>query len=325
MQSDSTMKRVAVVSYMPGHAYSDAHWPKAGLATRRSTLDTMCEGHHVKVLPLPVRKGGHLHWQQGAHWVVLEIEADVYEERDGFVTFHRGQVVFHGLAPEAREYIRERGLPVPSALPFPVVVADWARGEVGDDAVILGASGTQVRAGRYSLAYTTDGTGGVGQYGLSVSAHGDVTAGDFGLAFTRFGRRAVAGDHGVARCHECGTAGAGKLGVAITDTGGEALAGELGVAIGRMGGNATAGQEGIALACEDMGGHTGLARAGPGGIALAVGSEGRAAAETGGVMILVVGGRAHVAYVGVDGIQPNTPYRLDEGGRFVVAEPSPSP
>ena len=41
---------VAVVSYMPGHAHSDAHWPPSGPVTREETIDTLPTGSDVSVL-----------------------------------------------------------------------------------------------------------------------------------------------------------------------------------------------------------------------------------------------------------------------------------
>jgi len=261
MQPDATEKHFAVVSYMPGHEYSDAHWPESGMATREA-LDRLTKPHHATVLAFPVRRGGHLHWQAGGRWVVFEIAAADYREQGGLVDFSRGDVIFHGDAREAREYLRRRGLPVPSALPTPVIAEDWGSAEAGDNSVILGASESHVRAGEFSLAYAVDGIAEAGRYGYAFCGIGDVKAGEWGVAVTRWGTRATAGDHGLARCDEFGTATAGRLGIAVADTGGAAIVGELGVAVGFMGGSALTGEGGIALACEDMGGMTGLARAG---------------------------------------------------------------
>jgi hypothetical protein len=108
--------------------------------------------------------------------------------------------------------------------------------------------------------------------------------------------------------------------VAIADTGGDAVVGKMGVAIGMFNGNATAGDEGLAVAREDMAGYAGAAKAGARGVALAFGDEcGTVAAGNGGILIVVVNGRAHVAHVGENGILPDVAYGIDEEGRWVAA------
>lgn len=320
MRHEAGPTRVAVTSYVPGEDAWAPRWPTSGPATLAAVTAKLEELHRdVRVLGFPVRNGGYLHWQAGACWVVLRIDEGEYVEHDGLVDFKSGEVLFHGPAPEAREYIRARGLPVPSAIPTPIVVADWGEREAGDDAILLGGEGTRLKAGKHSLVYASEGTVHAGDYGYAISHIGDVVAGEHGYALTLYGTRATAGWLGVAKCDEFGHARAGKLGVAISETRGLAEVGEFGVAVGLLCANAIAGDEGVALACEDMGGSTGVARAGRRGVAMALGPEGRVAAGEGGSLIIVVNGRAHVAHVGENGIEAGVLYALSEQGNFARA------
>jgi hypothetical protein len=323
MAQSEARPRVAVCSYMPGHAYTDAGWPASGPVTWDELAARLPKDHHVKVLEIPVCLPAHLHFQRGAQWVVLELAAPECEVRDGRVAFRHAVVVFHGPAQEARAYLESRGLPGPSSFAPPEVVADWASGSVGQSGLILGGN-SRVRAGDRGLAHATAGAARAGRYGIAVSTgFAAVEAGDHGVAVTTHGTSAVAGDLGLARCDEFGVARAGRLGVAVADEGGQASVGDLGVAVGMHGGNAAAGTEGIALALESMAGFTGIARARERGIALATGSEGAVSAGPGGVLLVVRDGRGHVAHVGEGGIQPYVADRVDDDGRWVPADTPP--
>jgi hypothetical protein len=278
--------------------------------------------HHVTVQALPLEVGASLHWQEGAQWVVLEIEEGDSEIRDGVVTFRRAVVLFNGPAREGRDFIVARGVPAPSSLTPLTIVPDWSSGVTGQFGTIVGGNVESVAAGQCGLAYAKAGHVRAGHSALAISDFADVEAGDWSLAVTHHGLSAVAGVGGLARCDEFGTARVGRVGIAIAECRGTAIAGDNGLAVGWMAGNAEAAEEGVALALEDMGGMAGAAKAGERGIAIGVGEEATVAAGEAGVLILVVKGRAHVAYVGEDGILPAVSYRLDEGGRFVPAEPA---
>jgi hypothetical protein len=83
-------------------------------------------------------------------------------------------------------------------------------------------------------------------------------------------------------------------------------------------GTATAGYEGTATA-----GHEGTATAGDGGTATA-GYEGTATAGDKGTLIIRRWDgkryRTVVGYIGENGLEPDTPYKLNEAGKFVKAD-----
>ena len=123
------------------------------------------------------------------------------------------------------------------------------------------------------------------KYPQSLVLYDTATAGDEGTA--------TAGDRGTATAGDRGTATAGDYGTATAGNEGTATAGDRGTATAGDQGTATAGDRGTATAGED------------------------------GVLIIQRWNgkryRYQVANVGEDGILPNTPYQLDEDGKFVKA------
>ncbi|WP_222426189.1 hypothetical protein [Pseudomonas aeruginosa] len=153
-----------------------------------------------------------------------------------------------------------------------------------------------------------------------VGAYGTATAGDEGTA--------TAGDEGTATAGDKGTATAGDWGTATAGDWGTATAGDLGTATAGDWGTATAGDEGTATA-GDWGtataGDWGTATAGDKGTATA-GDKGTATAgEKGEIRIRYWDEKTEryrtvIGYIGEDGLEPNTHYRLDDNHRFVKVE-----
>jgi hypothetical protein len=100
---------------------------------------------------------------------------------------------------------------------------------------------------------------------------------------------------------------------------GTATAGDRGIATAGYRGIARAGDRGIAMA-----GDYGIARAGDYGTATA-GYGGTATAEDGGIIqICYYAGkrrRIKTGYIGEDGLNPNTPYRLNDKHDFEEVTP----
>ena len=126
---------------------------------------------------------------------------------------------------------------------------------------------------------------------------------------------AVAGDRGAARAGTYGNAIAGIQGVAMAGYMGTATAGDHGTAISGDHGTATAGRQGVATSGyhgKSVSGNHGTSATGKWGVAMA--------GQFGTLMIKRGDGvreRTEIAYVGENGIKPNTPYWLDEDGKFV--------
>jgi hypothetical protein len=295
------MKHYAVSSFVSDAAY---HWPIAGAVERDDVLRGMRDRSNFTVLSLPCRQPQSLHWQAHARWAVLEIDDSDFAEQDGVVDFRRGVVLFNGPPPEACQFIRGLGLPVPSSLGEVRLGDNWEDVRAGDYGVAIGGWDVTASAGRCGFALAHQGKAIVGECGVAASPFAEVTAGERGYAVTVYGKRATAGDGGLATVNEFGEARAGSGGIAITDLGGTAVAGDHGLAIARWGSAAVAGDQGIAFAWNSGGYDNGTAQAGEGG-ALVIRWDDRGR------------DRLAVAHVGENGIKPNTPYRLDERGRFV--------
>ena len=116
----------------------------------------------------------------------------------------------------------------------------------------------------------------------------------------------TAGYGGTATAGNSGTATAGNWGTATAGYGGTATAGNSGTATAGNRGTATAGYWGTATA-----GYGGTATAGKMGIISIRHWDGKRY-------------RLIVGYVGEDGIEANTPYRV-EGGKLVEAKPAATP
>jgi hypothetical protein len=165
----------------------------------------------------------------------------------------------------------------------------WFKEESGQN-VFVGFYGT-AKAGNRGVAIT-------GSYGTAIAGnHGTANAGYIGTAQAGNYGTAQAGDYGIANAGYMGTAKAGKGGTAKAKICGTAIAGEYGDAIADYMGTANAGDEGTAQA-----GDEGTAQAGDKGI----------------IMIKYYDPeknrtRVIIGYVGEDGIEPNTPYIVQDG------------
>ena len=139
---------------------------------------------------------------------------------------------------------------------------------------------------------------------------GTATAGYEGTATAGYEGTATAGKWGTATAGNWGTATAGYEGTATAGYEGMATAGKWGTATAGDGGMATAGKWGTATA-----GDGGTATAGYGGTATA--------GDKGTLIIRRWDGKRYrtvVGYIGENGLEPNTPYKLNDAGEFVKAD-----
>jgi hypothetical protein len=223
----------------------------------------------------------------------LEIDERVFVDKEGLVQFSQGDVIFNGPPQDACKFIRARGLPVPSSLKEVKVGGDWDSVSTGERGVSIAGWHSRAESGRYSLAYAKQGTAIVGEHGVATAGFGEAIAGDHGVSVATYGA-ACAGDFGIAiACNEFLISRAGDRGLAV------AAFGHSG------GGTAIAGKGGVALTQGD--GSTPTVQADEGGVLAMLWDDGRR-------------WRLAVAYVGENGIQPNTPYRLSEDGSFIPAK-----
>ncbi len=117
---------------------------------------------------------------------------------------------------------------------------------------------------------------------------------DAGIVGPIVGGTATAGYEGTATAGDKGTATAGNEGTATAGKWGTATAGDGGTATAGDGGTATAGYEGTATA-----------------------------GDKGTLIIRRWDGKRYrtvVGYIGENGLEPNTPYKLNDAGEFVKAD-----
>ena len=224
--------------------------------------------------------------EKGRLGQVIETYADHIIDLNGKCKYPFGWVLFTGDLMEAARIVSQR-YPKTQVL-FGTATAD-NRGTA-----TAGYQGTAT-AGDY-------GTATAGNYGTATAGnYGTATAGNRGTATAGYRGTATAGDRGTATAGDFGTATAGNYGAATAGYRGTATAGYQGTATAGYQGTATAGDQGTATA-----GDRGTATAGEDGVLIIQRWNGKRY-------------RYQVANVGEDGILPNTPYQLDEDGKFVKA------
>jgi len=146
-------------------------------------------------------------------------------------------------------------------------------------------SGSREGATNFLLANGGQGKAVIGAWVANPSSNGHATAGDYGTATAGEGGTATAGEGGTATASKFGTATALDYGTANAGAWGTATAGFKGTATAGFGGTTTAGFKGK-LAIDYWDGTR---------------------------------SRTKVGYIGEDGLEPNTPYKLDETFNFVKA------
>lgn len=290
------MKRYAVSSFISDLAarYHCFHWPESGVTTREDVIRGMPNLDDFNVLSLPCQHPERLHWQDFSRWVVLEIDEKDCVEKAGQIQFKNGNVIFNGSPREACKFLKEREFPVPCSLKEVKVGGDWESVSTGKSGISIAGWHSKSEAGDNGFAYVHEGIAISGEHGIAISVFGDAATGDHGVSAAIYGSDASAGNFGIAiACNEFQTSKAGDGWLAIAAFG---LQG---------GGNAIAGKDGIAFTQGAL--TTATVQADKGGILSMLWHDGQR-------------WRLAVGYVGENGIQPNTPYTLTEGGEFVQAE-----
>ena len=239
--------------------------------------------------------GALLDWSPSARWLVIKVPGSDIVDLDGKVKFPRGEVVFCGDRKGATDEIIRLGArgAVVGAM---VIAGDYGTATAGYRGTATVGEGGTAMAGN-------DGTAKAGYSGTAMAGNdGTATAGEDGTAMAGDYGTAMAGDHGTAKAGYSGTANAGDCGIATAGHYGTAMAGDYGIATAGHRGTAKAGHRGTSMA-----GNDGMATAGEGGIISIWHWDGDC-------IRLITG------YIGDNGLKPNTPYRLNEDGKFVEAE-----
>jgi len=137
-----------------------------------------------------------------------------------------------------------------------------------------------------------------------VKSRGKATSGIWGISVGRNYAAAVSGNAGYALTGQFGTASAGDKGVACAEYGGTAISGECGTSIADRTGKAKTGKNGVSIADEG-----GCVSGGENSVLILYGNNNTPV----------------VAIVGLNGIKPDTIYKLHDGeNRFVEVAQQPS-
>jgi len=301
-------------------AYNDFQWPESGPV---EALDWDPEpecGHGLHGYLWGQGDGIHLDWDISAKWLVVEVKWSEIVSLEDKVKFPRGNVVHCGDQLSATNYLLAHGAQ------GPVIGSTMVVGHNGS--VETGVLGTSI-AGDHGVATSQkDGraiTGDHGKsttfpYGISISGHrGEATSGDHGYSMVASKGFAQTGTGGISIAGYEGKAVSGYAGCSLTQDNGTAISEHYGTSIAGARGTAKAGERGLAVAGEYgqvVVGLDGRALVGPGGIAQ--GGPGAVLMFTYRVQQDRLRVRVKIAYVGEDGIEPNTPYYLDTKTQQIV-------
>jgi len=288
-----------------GTSYNGFVWPLevgAKVVAPDWNDDAKCGGG-LHGLHNGIGSGALLDWSDDAVWIVASVKKAEIVDLGGKIKVPRCKIVHVGNRESATRFLSDAGIVGPivggtatAGYEGTAMAGDWGTATAGD--------GGTATAGKWGTAMVGDG--------------GTATAGDGGTATAGYEGTATAGKWGTATAGKWGTATAGYEGTATAGDGGTATAGDGGTATAGDGGTATAGKWGTATA-----GDGGTATAGDGGTATA-GYEGTATAGDKGTLIIRRWDgkryRTVVGYIGENGLEPNTPYKLNDAGEFVKAD-----
>jgi len=288
-----------------GTSYNGFVWPLevgAKVVAPDWNDDAKCGGG-LHGLHNGIGSGALLDWSDDAVWIVASVKKAEIVDLGGKIKVPRCKIVHVGNRESATRFLSDAGIVGP----------------------IVGGTATAGDGGTATAGYK--GTATAGYKGTATAGDGGTaTAGDGGTATAGKWGTATAGHEGTATAGKWGTATAGDGGTATAGDGGTATAGKWGTATAGDGGTATAGDGGTATA-----GYEGTATAGDGGTATAgkwgtatAGYEGTATAGDKGTLIIRRWDgkryRTVVGYIGENGLEPNTPYKLNDAGEFVKAD-----
>lgn len=289
------MKRHAISSYCPGAPYQDYHWPESGLALWDDVFKDIAPERRG-VMNLATCRGGCLHWQEHACWVIVALEEDAILDNEGMFQFVQGEVICHARPQITYQFLRDNHLPLPCYSDIKVG-EPWQNVKAGNGSVAIAGYDALAEAGDYSIASVVSGSAIAGEYGRALAHFGTAHAKTEGIAISDH-CDATSGERGIAiACSEFQTATVGDDGLAIASfdfSQGTAIAGKQGIALTRCN-----------TEDEQPQAHV---QAGEGGILAMLWHDGQRL-------------RLAVAYVGESGILPDTPYTLTNEGRFVPKPP----
>ena len=272
-----------------GTSYNGFVWPLevgAKVVAPDWNDDAKCGGG-LHGLHNGIGSGALLDWSDDAVWIVASVKKAEIVDLGGKIKVPRCKIVHVGNRESATRFLSDAGIVGPI---------------VGGTAT-AGYEGTATAGDKGTATAGNEGTATAGKWGTATAGDGGTaTAGKWGTATAGYEGTAMAGYEGTATAEKWGTATAGDGGTATAGDGGTATAGKWGTATAGDGGTATAGDGGTATA-----GYEGTATAGDKGTLIIRRWDGKRY-------------RTVVGYIGENGLEPNTPYKLNDAGEFVKAD-----
>ena len=246
------------------------------------------------------------YWSFNDKWLVVSVETSSIIQLDGKIKFPKGEVVFCGDRKSATDFLMKHE---PRSKDQPIIGAFVIVGD--NETVNTGYKGTST-SGDYGTSTSGDfGTSTSGYYGISTSGDygtstssnsGKSTSGDFGTS--------TSGYYGISTSGYYGTSTSSHSGTSTSSHSGTSSSGNFGTSTSGNYSTSTSGYKGTSIS-----GDYGTSTSGVGGKCLA--------GVNGMISIYYSENnrkKLKVGYIGEDGLEPDTFYKLDENNNFVKCE-----
>lgn len=237
------------------------------------------------------------YWSKNDKWLVVSVETSSIIELKGKVKFQKGEVLFCGDRKSATDFLMKHE---PRSLLKPVIGAFAILGD--NQTAITGDRGTSIsEKGGNSIS---------GDYGTSTSGdYGTSTSDDYGKSTSGYNGKSTSGYNGTSISGEGGTSTSGKIGTSIS--------GDYGTSTSGYYGKSTSGYSGTSISS-----YNGTSISGDYGTSTS-GEGGKCKAGYNGMISIYYENnrtRLKVGYIGEDGLEPDTFYKLDENNNFTTCE-----
>jgi len=265
-------------------AYNGFKW-QMGIVEAPDFKPTNECGHGLHGFLLGEGDGNLANWDVKAKWIVAEVDKDDVIDLEGKVKFPKCKVIFIGDRKEATDLIISKG----------------------GKAVI----GSFVTSG--DMGTSTSGDSGTSTSGYS----GTSTSGDSGTSTSGYSGTSTSGDKGTSNSGDYGTSNSGDYGTSTSGDNGTSTSGYRGTSTSGYSGTSTSGDKGTSNS-----GDYGTSNSGYKGTSNS-GYSGTSTSGYRGTLVIKYWDKnterykLSTAYVGENGILPNTPYVLNTKGEFV--------
>lgn len=230
------------------------------------------------------------YWSENDKWLVISVETSSIIELRGKVKFPKGEVVFCGDRKSATDFLMKHE---PRSLLQPIIGAFITVSD--NQTAITGYKGSSTSglkgsstSGDYSMSTSGNyGTSTSGDYSTSTSGYkGTSTSGGFSISISGNYGNSISGLGGTSTSGDYGTSTSGFKGTSISGEGGKSISGVGGTSSSGYNGKCKTGYKGI--------------------IQIKYYENNRVKLKTG--------------YIGEDGLEPDTFYKLDENNNFTTCE-----